>query len=196
MDSSLSPDTSNESDSSLTSTSISGKASFYFIFLKKSFQIWLDWSVPLTIGRWMVTLLILSAYVIRVAILGGWHIVSYALGIYILNLLISFLSPQIDPEFEISPSADDSPTLPTENDQEFRPFIRRLPEFKFWYSITRACFLAILCTFFSFLNIPVFWPILLVYFIALFFVTMKKQIMHMIKYKYIPFSWGKPKYLK
>ena len=36
-------------------------------------------------------------------------------------------------------------------------------------------------TFFSVFNIPVFWPILLLYFIALFVLTMKRQIKHMIK---------------
>jgi len=49
-------------------------------------------------------------------------------------------------------------------------------------------------TFFSFFDIPVFWPILLVYFIALFGLTMRNQISHMIKHKYIPISWGKTKY--
>lgn len=43
-------------------------------------------------------------------------------------------------------------------------------------------------------NIPVFWPILLLYFIALFVLTMKRQIKHMIKYRYIPFSMGKTRY--
>ena len=43
-------------------------------------------------------------------------------------------------------------------------------------------------------NIPVFWPILLLYFIALFVLTMKRQIKHMIKYKYVPFSLGKTRY--
>jgi len=28
---------------------------------------------------------------------------------------------------------EDEPTLPVKNDDEFKPFIRRLPEFKFWY---------------------------------------------------------------
>lgn len=32
--------------------------------------------------------------------LQGWYIVTYALGIYILNLLIAFLSPKIDPALE------------------------------------------------------------------------------------------------
>ena len=27
---------------------------------------------------------------------------------------------------------EDSPGLPTKNDEEFKPFIRKLPEFKFW----------------------------------------------------------------
>ena len=28
---------------------------------------------------------------------------------------------------------EDSPGLPTKNDEEFKPFIRKLPEFKFWW---------------------------------------------------------------
>ncbi|CAG0907746.1 unnamed protein product [Cyprideis torosa] len=77
--------------------------------------------------------------------------------------------------------------------------MRRLPEFKFWYSMTKATLIALVCTCFEFLNIPVFWPILVMYFITLFLVTMKRQIKvsrkdHMIQYKYLPFTWGKPKY--
>jgi hypothetical protein len=51
-------------------------------------------------------------------------------------------------------------------------------------------------TFFSAFDVPVFWPILLLYWIILFSVTMKRQIQHMIKYRYIPFSLGKKKYGK
>ena len=72
--------------------------------------------------------------------------------------------------------ADDGPNLPTNNTEEFRPFIRRLPEFKFWYSGTRALLIAIFCTFFNIFNVPVFWPILVMYFIILFTITMKRQI--------------------
>ena len=49
-------------------------------------------------------------------------------------------------------------------------------------------------TFFELFDVPVFWPILLLYFIVLFFITMKRQIKHMIKHKYVPWSWGKQKY--
>lgn len=54
--------------------------------------------------------------------------------------------------------------------------------------------IAFAMTFFSVFDVPVFWPILLIYFFALFFLTMKRQIKHMIKYKYVPWSWGKKSY--
>ncbi|CAN4079711.1 unnamed protein product [Withania somnifera] len=121
----------------------------------------------------------------------GFYFISYALGIYILNLLIGFLSPQVDPEFQ---DLSHGPTLPTRETDEFRPFVRRLPEFKFWYSITKAFCIAFLLTFFSVSDVPVFWPILLLYWVVLFTLTMRRQIRHMVKYKYLPFSFGKQRY--
>lgn len=59
------------------------------------------------------------------------------------------------------------------------------------YAVTRAFCIAFVMTFFSIFDVPVFWPILLFYFCTLTFVTMKRQIQHMIKYKYVPFSFGK-----
>ncbi|XP_018464645.2 protein RER1B, partial [Raphanus sativus] len=120
----------------------------------------------------------------------GFYIISYALGIYLLNLLIGFLSPLVDPELDNAGGA----SLPTRGSDEFKPFIRRLPEFKFWYSITKAFCIAFLMTFFSVFDVPVFWPILLCYWVVLFFLTMRRQISHMIKHKYIPFTIGKQKY--
>merc|ERR1712179_584668 len=95
---------------------------------------------------------------------------------------------------ELEADEDGPDMLPTSQNEEFRPFIRRLPEFKFWYSATKATAIAFFCTFFEFFNIPVFWPILVMYFITLFCITMKRQIKHMIRYRYIPFTWGKPKF--
>ena len=39
-------------------------------------------------------------YCLRVYLINGWYIITYGLGIYVLNLLIGFLSPQSDPETE------------------------------------------------------------------------------------------------
>ncbi|EPQ10801.1 Protein RER1 [Myotis brandtii] len=104
----------------------------------------------------------------------GWYIVTYALGIYHLNLFIAFLSPKVDPS--LMEDSDDGPSLPTKQNEEFRPFIRRLPEFKFWHSATKGILVAMVCTFFEAFNVPVFWPILVMYFIMLFCITMKRQI--------------------
>ncbi|XP_025082301.1 LOW QUALITY PROTEIN: protein RER1-like [Pomacea canaliculata] len=156
-------------------------------------QLYLDKATPTTIGRWVFTFLLSLAYLLRVYFLQGWYIVTYALGIYLLNLFIAFLTPKIDPAM-LDDSEEDGPSLPTRSNEEFRPFMRRLPEFKFWYSATKAVVIAMICTFFEALNIPVFWPILVMYFIILFTITMKRQIKHMIKYRYLPFSHGKARY--
>ena len=69
----------------------------------------------------------------------GFYIVTYALGIYNLNLLLGFLTPQVDPELE-------GPTLPSKGQDEFRPFVRRLPEFKFWCAtVGLPCHLTLPC---------------------------------------------------
>ena len=57
-------------------------------------------------------------------------IVTYGLGIYNLNLVIGFL-PAGGP-------CDGGPTLPTKGNEEFKPFVRRLPEFKFWYRSVKS----------------------------------------------------------
>ncbi|PKU77962.1 protein RER1B-like [Dendrobium catenatum] len=156
----------------------------------RSFQFYLDRSTPHPVSRWLGTLGIVAIYSLRVYLIQGFYIVTYGLGIYLLNLLIGFLSPIVDPVIEGMEGA----SLPTRVSDEFKPFIRRLPEFKFWYAITKAFCIAFVMTFFSVFDVPVFWPILLCYWIVLFFLTMKRQIMHMIKYKYIPFTTGKQKY--
>jgi hypothetical protein len=155
----------------------------------RKYQYLLDKSSPLVLYRWIGFAVVFALYFLRQYYLNGWFIVTYGLGIYLLNQLIGFLSPQFDPE-ESNIDLD----LPTRESEEFRPFARRLPEFKFWYSCAKAVCIAIMMTFFEVFNIPVFWPILLLYFIVLFFITMKRQIMHMIKYKYVPFSFGKTTY--
>ncbi|KAL9231650.1 hypothetical protein vseg_006849 [Gypsophila vaccaria] len=154
------------------------------------YQYYLDKTTPHSVPRWAGTIVLALIYAIRVYFVQGFYIITYALGIYLLNLLIGFLSPLVDPELESS----DGALLPTKGSDEFKPFIRRLPEFKFWHSITKAFCIAFVMTFFSVFDVPVFWPILLVYWIVLFTLTMKRQIAHMIKYRYIPFSLGKQKY--
>ncbi|RUP51108.1 retrieval of early ER protein Rer1 [Jimgerdemannia flammicorona] len=166
---------------------------------QQRWQHYLDEVTPYTTNRWIATGVLVVIYAIRVLVAQGWYIVTYALGIYLLNLFLAFLQPKFDPSLEMDiqeSEVEEGPALPTKNDEEFRPFIRRLPEFKFWYSATRAIVIAFFCTLFSIFDVPVFWPILLVYFCILFYITMKRQIKHMIKYRYVPFNVGKKSYAK
>lgn len=61
----------------------------------RKYQYVMDKSSPHVLYRWIFFLVIFSIYFIRVYFLDGWFIVTYALGIYLLNQLIGFLSPQV-----------------------------------------------------------------------------------------------------
>lgn len=64
------------------------------------------------------------------------------------------------------------------------------------YSATKGTIIAMICTGFEMFNLPVYVPILVIYFCILFILTMRRQIQHMIKYRYVPFDLGKRKYKK
>ncbi|XP_050667129.1 protein RER1 [Leptidea sinapis] len=162
--------------------------------ISQIYQGLLDKWTPHMKSRWAAAIILLLAFVLRIFLMQGWYIVTYALGIYHLNLFIAFLTPKIDPAMDLDGDDENGPALPTRASEEFRPFIRRLPEFKFWLSVIKSTLFAFCCTFIDAFNIPVFWPILVMYFITLFCITMKRQIRHMIKYRYLPFTHSKPKY--
>jgi hypothetical protein len=164
--------------------------------IERKIQTFLDRTVPFILPRWLFTGTIYLIYWLRVWMLQGFHIITYALHIYYLNLFIAFLTPKVDPVTydDADDDDDDVGSLPSNNKAEFKPFIRRLPEFKFWWWATRATSFAFFCTFFELFNVPVFWPILVMYFIMLFVITMKRQLRHMIKHKYVPWTAGKKKF--
>ncbi|KAI6712436.1 RER1 protein [Diplocarpon mali] len=187
--------------------------------MQRQYQAWLDKSTPYVPYRWVGTGTLLVIFFLRIFVAQGWYIVAYSLGIYLLNLFLAFLQPKFDPSNEaIDNDMEDGSAggLPTKQDEEFRPFIRRLPEFKFWYSATRAITIGFVCTWFAIFDVPVFWPVLVVYWLILFTLTstypkpewlaaqrtglmegeVRRQIQHMIKYRYVPFSFGKTKYTK
>ncbi|KAK2741549.1 retention in endoplasmic reticulum protein 1 [Onygenales sp. PD_40] len=163
--------------------------------LTRKYQAYLDASTPYTAYRWIGTGVLLLLFFLRIVLAQGWYIVAYTLGIYLLNLFLAFLQPKFDPSLTQDEGLEDGDNaLPTKQDDEFRPFIRRLPEFKFWHAATRAITIGFLCSWSEIFNIPVFWPVLVVYWLILFSLTMRRQIQHMIKYRYVPFTFGKTRY--
>lgn len=165
--------------------------------LKVTYQKYIDLSIPYAERRWIGFGVSLSLFLIRIFYAQGWYVICYTLGIYLLSQFLGFLTPKFDPSLEHemqNESIEEGITEENRQDEEFKPFIRRLPEFKFWYNGIRAILVSLFMSFFNIFNIPVFWPILVIYFIILFALTMKRQIQHMIKYKYLPFDFGKTKY--
>ncbi|EDO19147.1 hypothetical protein Kpol_1050p4 [Vanderwaltozyma polyspora DSM 70294] len=162
--------------------------------IKNIYRYYVDKSTPHIKGRWAGLGVAIILFLLRVIYAQGWYVVCYALGIFLLNQFLAFLTPK----FDVSLQQDEAnkELEAGERSEEFRPFIRRLPEFKFWYNSARATFISIILSFFRIFDLPVFWPILLAYFILLFFLTMRRQIQHMIKYNYIPLDIGKKKYTK
>lgn len=96
---------------------------------------------------------------------------------------------------EIEEGGEATSPLPSQRDDEFRPFVRRLPEWQFWcvhclifsapqvhrskrLSSTRATLVAIFCTLSEVFDVPVYWPILVIYFFVLFALTMRRQIQY------------------
>ncbi len=127
------------------------------------YQTQLDKSVPQFFPRWGAFLFLLLAFMTRIVLAQGWYIICYGLGIYLLNLFLAFLTPKFDPSLEQAladeevESGGDLGGLPTRGDQEFRPFIRRLPEFKFWLSASRATLVGFIMSWIPIFDIPVFW---------------------------------------
>lgn len=173
--------------------------------LQQRYQSLLDQTTPYPLHRWSATAGLLFLFMLRIILSQGWYIVCYALFIYLLNLFLAFLTPKFDPSYEQDLAEQDveegEPGLPAPSGakssggglmsgvfgggssggngvdgDEFRPFIRRLPEFKFWLSATQAVVLSLLATMSSAFDVPVFWPILLMYFCILFTITMRRQI--------------------
>ncbi|KAB5591016.1 Protein rer1 [Ceratobasidium theobromae] len=179
-----------------------------YLKYQRQYQQLIDRATPHMLYRWLSTGGLVVLFLLRIVLAQGWYIVCYAHAIYLLNLLLAFLQPRFDPGLAQDLRADeieeggepesssyenayDGGGQRSGKDEEFRPFIRRLPEWQFWLSATKATVFAILATLFEAFDVPVYWPILVVYFFILFGITMKRQIRHMIKYKYVPFDIGR-----
>ena len=80
-----------------SSSSTAAGSSNFILSLKTSltrqFQYYLDKSVPQITARWIALGLLVLIYCVRVYFLQGFYIVTYGLGIFLLNLFIGFLSP-------------------------------------------------------------------------------------------------------
>ena len=72
-----------------------GPGSKFAAKARQQFQIFLDRVTPLVTTMWLAWFALLVGFALRIWALKGFYIVAYALGIFNLNLLLGFLSPQV-----------------------------------------------------------------------------------------------------
>ena len=171
-------------EKNISEKNIFEKINYYLELLK-------DKTIIYKFQRWLLVLILLLIYLIRMILTNGYYALTYCIGIHFLNSFIGFISPLEDPEDNLN---EENSFLPQRNNEEFKPFQRKVKEYQFWNVMFFTLLIGIILTFFDSFDIPVFWPLLLVYFILIFILTMKNQIRHMIKYNYLPWDAGKVNY--
>uniref|UniRef100_A0A1I8AVZ8 Protein RER1 n=1 Tax=Steinernema glaseri TaxID=37863 RepID=A0A1I8AVZ8_9BILA len=152
-----------------------------FSSLAVKYQYYLDCLTPYTTVRWAIAIISIFAFTVRIFTIQGFYLVTYGLFIYCLKMCEDFLTPRVDPVLDFDGEDGGPSLLPKSNNEEFRPFMRRLPEFKFWLSIMKSTLLAFTCTFtdiplLKIFDGPFFWPILVMYFFVFFFLVIKRHI--------------------
>ena len=174
-------------EKSIADKNIFEKISLYYNVLKDKIIIY-------QLERWIFTIVLVLIYIVRIFTTRGYACLTYCIGIHFLNSFIGFISPLDDPEEYGLESAES--ILPQKNNEEFKPFQRKVKEYTFWSVLTGTLFCAIIMTYFKAFDVPVFWPLLLFYFFLIFYLVMKRQIQHMIKYHYLPWDHSKTRYGK
>ena len=140
---------------SVADTSFSRKINLYFNYIRDKLIIY-------KLQRWILIIILTIIYLFRMFWTKGYYALTYCIGIHFLNSFIAFISPLEDPEDELP---EDISHLPQNINEEFRPFQRKLREYNFWRVMFWTLIIAIPCTFSEAFNLPVFWPLLLIYFL-------------------------------
>lgn len=149
-------------------------------------------------SRWIFTLFAFSFYIYRIITFGGFYFISYAMGLFLLQLTVQFFQPlgfpSIDDDFMDGDVYGDLPIGGQGGNEESKPLIRSVSEFKFWQNVTICICIAIFCSFFRIFDLPVYWPFLLFFFLVLMVRTAKKMLQHMNRFNYgFFYSSGKTK---
>eukprot|EP00746_Dinoflagellata_sp_MGD_P008072 gnl/MRDRNA2_/MRDRNA2_116093_c0_seq1.p1 gnl/MRDRNA2_/MRDRNA2_116093_c0~~gnl/MRDRNA2_/MRDRNA2_116093_c0_seq1.p1 ORF type:complete len:212 (-),score=12.91 gnl/MRDRNA2_/MRDRNA2_116093_c0_seq1:8-643(-) len=114
--------------------------------------------------RWALTGIMLLVYFIRQWIKRGFEYVSYGLSIYLSNLMVRFMRSNEQPGMNLPKTSADL----FSRGAGFNKFSKKmqLPEFQVWLNSVIAIGLAIWATFLSYLDLPVWYPIVVLYFVA------------------------------
>ena len=121
----------------------------------------------------------------------SYDVVTYLIGFYLLQMMVSYFTPKgleeedmgytefIGEEGEIVEEEITQLDIDCE-----KPLVPSISELQIWERVSFAFTMGIVCTFFKQMEIDVFWPLLMVYFVVLVCYTIQKIIKKMEKYRY------------
>ncbi|EPY27810.1 rer1 family-like protein [Strigomonas culicis] len=174
-------------------------SSFWHDKVQRPYHQLINASAPHGGLRWCFFIFICLLYIARVTTSeGGFYVITYGLCIHLLYLVLMMITPDSEEDLKgplLATSADGKNKPSAQDADEFRPFIAKMPEFIVWCGMIKVLVICLGLTLFNFLDIPVFWPILVLYFIILFAVQMGGRVRHMIKFGYVPWNAKKPKFV-
>eukprot|EP00758_Cryptobia_borreli_P003407 Tbor_TRINITY_DN3726_c0_g1::TRINITY_DN3726_c0_g1_i2::g.2452::m.2452 len=160
-------------------------------FQKKFNILWqqmMDRIVPFAAPRWVIFTLFFILFCVRIYVLDAFYIVAYGVCVHLLYYLVLAITPN-------DPDALNKDMMLPESEREHKPFVPKVMEFVVWKNMLKVLFIGFFLTFISFIDIPVFTPILVLYFLVLFGLQVGSRVSHMIKHKYVPWNSPKTKYV-
>ena len=161
--------------------------------LRRKYRVLVDKSSVHPRSRWASLVVLCLLYALRIATTDGYAVITYLLGLFYLNQIMLYLTPLEDPEELEFP---EEYVLPVRETDEFKGFQRKIQELELWLKLTQATLACMAMTLFEMFAFPIFWPLLVFYFILMTTFLCRYKIEHMIKYRYIPFDFGKKTYRK
>jgi len=139
---------------------------------RRTFQTFLNVATPFVLYRWLGCAALALLFGLRIYLLHKFYLVTYGVAIYQVQLLIYFTSPKDD-------ALTGGPILPTSSDEKTggaSVMLRKLDEFSFWFYACRSMLVGLCLTLIPYFDIPVFWPILVMYFLILLGYSCKARI--------------------
>ncbi|GIQ82264.1 retrieval of early ER protein Rer1 [Kipferlia bialata] len=132
----------------------------------------LNMTIPMKNERWIGLAVVAAIYLLRVIVTGRFYLITYCLYLYAAGKFVLFVTPRVTGDS----MQDDMPSLPTSSGDEYKPFVRKLPEYKFWRTLAEGQAMAAVASLFPFFDIPVYAPILVIYLCLLGFVLVKQEL--------------------
>eukprot|EP00835_Amoeboradix_gromovi_P000787 NODE_29_length_33183_cov_0.333666.p21 type:complete len:166 gc:universal NODE_29_length_33183_cov_0.333666:915-1412(+) len=145
--------------------------------------------------RWLMFFALEGLLILRMIMKRGFSVLGYIQGLTILNLFFESIYSSTNTEAE-DDVINEIP-LHTIKDIEAPPSplieqnsadISLSGDVKLWFWCMVIVLVSLVCTFIDVLDIPVYWQLLLVYFLLLFTITMREPLWIMITKNYTPMN--------